>query len=177
MSPAISPNSIQNFAGISWATWTHDDNIKLIWYQLTRRGCDLRNRNGCGAPPGGCSGTPGSGITCWTGRCGFTANFFRQTTRLSHISETSSMRCNTYIGPAKTSKNWVINYLSLCSDILKCKQSESPKTMMIIIQFVISHNGFKRSERNFHFIAEYCAIASHITRWAECSAKWMEQQI
>lgn len=63
---------------------------------LTRRDCDFRNRSGCGAPPGGCNGTPGSGITCWTGRFGFSANFFKQATRFSHINDTSSIRCSTY---------------------------------------------------------------------------------
>lgn len=63
---------------------------------LIRRCWDFRNRNGCGAPPGGCNGTPGSGITCCTGRFTFNANFFKQATRFSHINDTSSIRCNTY---------------------------------------------------------------------------------
>lgn len=75
----------------------HKFQIKFFSVSITRRCCDLPMRKRCGAPPGGCSGTPGSGITCWTGRCGFTDNFCRQTTRLSHISDTSSMRCNTYM--------------------------------------------------------------------------------
>lgn len=75
----------------------------LAWIKnceaLTRSCCDLRKRNGCGAfagaTPDGCNGTPGSGITCWTGRFGFNANFFKQTTRFSHINDTSSIRCST----------------------------------------------------------------------------------
>lgn len=87
--------------------------------QLTFRCCDLPMRKRCGAPPGGCSGTPGSGITCWTGRCGFTDNFCRQTTRLSHISDTSSMRCNTYMPNEDTDRRQnmeqlILGFLFVC---------------------------------------------------------------
>lgn len=52
-------------------------------------------RNKCGAPPGGCRGTAGSGVTSWTGRGGLSASVFRLAIRLSHIKDTSSMRCST----------------------------------------------------------------------------------
>lgn len=48
-----------------------------------------------GAPPGGCSGTAGSGVTVCMGRGGFKANFFKLAIRLSHINDTSSILCRT----------------------------------------------------------------------------------
>lgn len=58
---------------------------------------DLRVRKmGCGAPPGGCSGTAGSGVTVCTGRGGLSASFFSVVDRLSHISCTSSIRWMTW---------------------------------------------------------------------------------
>lgn len=58
--------------------------------------CDFLDRKRCGAPPGGCNGTAGSGVTVCTGRGGLSVNFFKLATRLSHINETSSIRCKTY---------------------------------------------------------------------------------
>lgn len=63
---------------------------------LTLWWCDFLDRKRWGAPPGGCNGTAGSGVTVCTGRGGLSVNFFRLATRLSHINETSSIRCKTY---------------------------------------------------------------------------------
>lgn len=52
-------------------------------------------RNKWGAPPGGCRGTAGSGVTSCTGRGGLSASFLRLAIRLSHIKDTSSMRWST----------------------------------------------------------------------------------
>lgn len=55
-----------------------------------------------GAPSGGCNGTAGSGVTVWTGLGGgFIVNFFKVAIRLSHIKETSSILCKTWISNEK----------------------------------------------------------------------------
>lgn len=61
-----------------------------------------------GAPPGGCSGTAGSGVTVCMGRGGFKANFFKLAIRLSHINDTSSILCRTLKRENKFSERKII---------------------------------------------------------------------